>query len=322
LIALGLLLDPIAAGKFIWPKNSNVQGLKAAFIKGFSSDITWITGHLILVNWLGLTAVLQSSPRRPLFYGGLVSAAAGLWVVTQTFQVMAFFVIFVSTVAFAAAWFCKRHGRHGVWGVAVLVLLMAGGIAYRDLVLHPQKKTFHGMIELITTGKTSNTHIQSRLNGIRWALEKWKERPFLGWGPGREILRKVEPKIFNITDTEAVRDPARQLPVGHLHDQFADLLIRVGIVGLAAYLLFLAAIYRRAVLARPWSNDWKRHPGACLQLGALIGMTFALIRLLTETYPASSVAVQYWMVLAFAALPAVAWDTGPLFVRNKPVRPR
>ena len=307
LIALGVFLDPFALDSVQIPPDSQLKLWKVAYLKGFSSDITWITSHMMLVHWIGMTAILLNTPRRPLFYGGLLSTFAGLWVVAQTFQVMAFFIVFVSTFVFLSVWIWKKYGRRGFWAIVIFLVAGAGCFAYRDLVMHPEKKTFRGILQLVRTGKTDNMHIQSRLNGIRWALEKCRERPFLGWGPGREILRKVEPQTFNINEAQII-DPSRHPPLGHLHDQYADLLIRVGIPGLAAYLLFLGAILARGFRGHPWREDWRKKPGAGFQLGALIAMSFELLRLLTETYPASSVGLQYWMVLAFAALPASAWD--------------
>lgn len=307
-IALGVFLDPFSSDSVPIPPGAQLQLWKVAYLKGFSSDITWITSHLMLVHWIGMTAVLLSTTRQPLFYGGILSTLAGLWVVTQTFQVMAFFIVVVSTLVFLALWIWKKYGRRGAWGIAMVLFIGIGCFAYRDLVLHPEKRTFQGLSQLLHTGKTDNFHIQSRINGIRWALRKCPERPLLGWGPGRDILRKVEPKVFDITESDQIRDMQNHPPIGHLHNQYADLLIRVGIPGLLAYLFFLGSILVYGLRARPWRADWIQNPGAGFQLGALIGVSFELFRLLTETYPASSAGLQYWMVLAIAASAPAAWQ--------------
>ena len=331
-IAIGVMIDPFSAKSVPIPPEAMLKLWKVAYMKGFSSDITWITSHMMLVHWIGMVAILLNSPRQLLFYGGLLSTFAGLWTVTQTFQIMAFFIVFVSTFVFLSIWIWKKYGRRGCWVIALFLVAGVACFAYRDLVVHPEKKTFHGILQLLRTGKTNNLHIQSRINGICWALKKCRERPLLGWGPGREILRKVEPKLFDVTEAAVALDAANHPPIGHLHNQYADLLIRVGIPGLAAYLLFLGAILARGFRQHPLRQDWGKYPGAAFQLGALISMMFALTRLLTETYPASSVGLQYWMVLAFAALAPSAWDGSPLrpaspprgsqMIRNTLSRPR
>jgi len=322
-IALGVMIDPFASGELLPPSADYAKLWKVAYMKGFSSDITWITSHLILVEWFGMVAFLVNSPRRPLFWGGILSTVASLWVVTQTFQVMVFFVVFVSLFVFVSLWVWKMHGRRGVWAIVLLLAVLIGGFAYRDLVLYPEKKTFEGIQQLLSTGKTENLHIQSRLNGIAWALKKCHERPLLGWGPGREILRKVDPHVFDVTEEEVLKNLATHPPIGHLHNQFADLLIRIGIPGLLAYILFLASILIQDIRSRPWRADWLKNPGAGLQLGAFIATFFALVRLMTETYPASSVGLQYWMVLAFAVIAPNSWDNSPLIEAfRSPSNPR
>ncbi len=284
---------------------------KAAHVGGFSTDITWLTGHLIFLQWLGLAAVWTSHWRSARFWGGITAGAAGIWVVMQTFQVAAFLVVYVTSFVFLCLWLLKNFGKRGVWLTVGMIAIMASGVAYRDFVLHPEKQAFEGISEFVKSGKTENLHLQSRLNGIRWAVNKCKERPWLGWGPGREILRKVEPQTFDINEAQ-VKDPSRHPPLGHLHNQFADLLIRTGIPGLSLYVGFLLAIVVGGIRSSLWKADWLKRPGAPIQLAALLCVVFATFRLLAETYPASSIGAQYWMVLGFAALSADAWDGSTL----------
>lgn len=300
-IALGMAMDPFAMGEFVATSKKSFKILQVAYTKGFSSDIIWITSHLILVYWIAMAAVLRGGLRRPAFYGGLAAAIAGCWVVGSTYQIMPFFIIATMTMTFICLILREHFGRRGIWAALLVIVATGAALGYRDVALHPEKKIFPGIAQLLSTGKTKNAHIQSRINGIRWAVSKCGERPWLGWGPGREILRKVEPSVFDITERDTANNPEDHPPIGHLHCQFPDLLIRVGIPGLALYLLFLASVYLQAWRSRPWQPKSAQNPAACFQLAAAVGMAFMLARLLTETYPASSVAAQYWMVLALVA---------------------
>ena len=280
---------------------------KAAHVGGFTTDITWLTGHLMMVQWLGLAAVWTSHWRSFRFWGGLAAAAAGIWVVMQTFQVAAFLVVYLATFIFLCLWLLKNAGKRGVWLTIGMTAIMTSGVAYRDFVVHPEKKAFEGVNDFLKSGKSENLHLQSRLNGIRWALNKCKERPWLGWGPGRDVLRRVEPQTFDINEAQII-NLSWHPPLGHLHNQFADLLIRTGIPGLGLYTGFLLVIVACGIRLSLWKANWLKRAGAPIQLAAQLCVIFITIRLLAETYPASSVGAQYWMVLAFAALPPSAWD--------------
>ncbi|MBV9463406.1 MAG: O-antigen ligase family protein, partial [Verrucomicrobiae bacterium] len=229
-----------------------------------------------------------------------------LWVVLQTFQVAVFVIVVGLTFVFTIYGLAQWRGRRVWLWLPLWVGVLIAALWARDTFLYPNKKIFHGVGETLSSGASSNAHIQTRLNGIRWAIRKSSERPWFGFGPGRDILRRVDPANFDVPDDGAI-DFTKHTPIGHLHNQYADLLVRVGWVGLVLYLAFLATVLIGAAKEKLWRASWTANAGSAWRACAATALAFALVRFCAETYPASSVGIQYWLLIAFAALPASAW---------------
>lgn len=88
----------------------------------------------------------------------------------------------------------------------------------------------------ILMGKTNDlpeSSFKYRYHVQVFGLEKWLEKPFLGWGAGstRSLLaRENRPELFNRTSNSKM---------GHVHNGYLEVLLRFGLVG-AAISIFLA----------------------------------------------------------------------------------
>ena len=99
------------------------------------------------------------------------------------------------------------------------------------------------------------------------ALNQWSERPLMGWGPGT-YAKTAGP--FKAPYAQFVRYPG--MPAGfrtngHCHNLYLMVALQTGIVGLALFLAFLAAVVRRA---------W-RQPDPALKWGVLAALAAFLV---------------------------------------------
>lgn len=129
----------------------------------------------------------------------------------------------------------KKWRRSLLAGGAVLVLLVALLVNFKDA---PFVKAIPGsrIFDLSFTAQTFEHRT------IMWgiALEGWKERPLLGWGPENYLQvfdRKFAPSYFKPSEGfGAWFDRA--------HSIYFDYLVETGILGLLSFLAIFAVIYR------------------------------------------------------------------------------
>lgn len=68
-----------------------------------------------------------------------------------------------------------------------------------------------------------------RMQLYRHGLERWSERPFFGWGPGARLAPGAESMPYQI---------------GHFHNTYLELLVRLGLVGVSLVAIALLLIGR------------------------------------------------------------------------------
>lgn len=129
-----------------------------------------------------------------------------------------------------------RTPRRPRYLVLLALLLVFGGLAINaEKIISrigPDQQSMAGIL----MGKTKDlpeSSFKYRYHVQVFGLEKWLEKPFLGWGAGstRSLLaRESRPELFNRTSNSKM---------GHLHNGYLEVLLRFGLVG-AAIAIFLA----------------------------------------------------------------------------------
>ena len=136
----------------------------------------------------------------------------------------------------------------------------------------------------------------------RSSIAMWRERPWLGWGPGgvkREYSRYVVP--------EAVKTRT-----GHVHNTPLQILVERGVLGLAAWLWLWIEFYARAITLL------RRLPAAAVReralvAGSLAAVTGFLVAGLTEyNFGDSEVVLVAWTVIALPFVVERATSTATL----------
>lgn len=125
------------------------------------------------------------------------------------------------------------------------------------------------------------------------ALEAVAKRPVLGWGYGSEVYR--DPRPFEGTTT-----PNWEL-TGGLHSEFIRVLFHQGIVGIAAYLLLLAAGFWTLLKIVRSSSGFKS--ALAVSLMAVLTGSFVVNAFLKGT-PFRMLGLVLGMAVALAAIPS------------------
>lgn len=176
----------------------------------------------------------------------------------------------------------SRRGRHLlVGGLAAAVLLgLLGPAPLRD--------------RLLSMADPHDVTVKERLYMWQSGLTLWRERPFLGHGPGgvtREYRRVARPEALRRTTS-------------HLHSSPLQMLTETGILGLAGWLWVWGAFYvrvGRGLGGLPRSCARER----ALVVGSLAAVTAFLVGGLSEhNFGDSEVAMAAWTA---AALPFVVF---------------
>lgn len=252
-IALALLLAGLSLLIAIAEHSSLEQilayldGQRATYGLANNGPGLYMSAGLLALGTLGVVAVDQLRRDRP-----ALRAAGWLLLLVVAF-VFAIAVVFnqsrSSWLAAAlvlppglalAAYLHRRRGRlrFGLrLGLALAVLIGAGAYLGTDVIqerLGHERKT----IEAIKEGDLANvpaSSIGSRVHMWRGALEYIQERPVFGWGPGtsRMLIRQL-PGIK---------------PLPHFHNLYLNLLVEVGVMGLALFALTFGVLARDVLKA-------------------------------------------------------------------------
>jgi len=116
--------------------------------------------------------------------------------------------------------------------LAALIALNAGTIAQRiGTDTQTLDEIVRGDTAAVPTDRHSSYGVRFHLQEM--GLQRWRERPWLGWGPGATpILIRELPR----TELRRYR---------HVHNSYLELLLRLGVVGLAPFLLAVLLVAAR-----------------------------------------------------------------------------
>lgn len=175
------------------------------------------------------------------FEGVIIGSSRGTWLATM----IAFGVL---------AWRCKPWARptRRTWlsvslGVmaAVALIVATHGVNFLARVTIDQQvyaQIIEGDVPDAATELTSTgIRVQMWVHGI----EKWLERPLLGWGAGSEqvLLQQLKP-VATLVEHNAGRIP-------HTHNLLVELLMRFGVAGTMLFALFFGLVgWRLRALSR------------------------------------------------------------------------
>ncbi len=129
-----------------------------------------------------------------------------------------------------------------------------------------------------------------------------QERPLLGFGPGYGVFISEYENEFQVLDTgEKVTAP---------HNFYLSLAVGTGLVGLGAFLLLLAAVFRTAVREYKSSSGWF---GKSLGLGVISGLAGFLIgSLFDDPLLNERISLVFWLFIGLLAARAAARRAGDL----------
>ncbi|MFH0806318.1 MAG: O-antigen ligase family protein [Candidatus Brennerbacteria bacterium] len=208
-----------------------------AYVAAFAIFMVFYAGYLLFSKY-----------RHRLFSGGafflygvcVIMAGAFLSAATR-----GAFLGFLAGLVAAAAYFVFVHRAWRRWfmlGTIILVLLVGTLVFFKN---SPLVSAIPGS-RIFDISLTTETF---RHRAIMWgmALEGWKDRPILGWGPENYINvfdRKLDPAYFNPTEGfGAWFDRA--------HSVYFDYLVETGILGLLSFLalfvVFTVVAFRKRV---------------------------------------------------------------------------
>ncbi len=125
------------------------------------------------------------------------------------------------------------------------------------------------------------------------SLKMFLQRPIWGWGLGTFPI--VYPRY---------RSFYTNLFINEAHNDYAQLLTEMGLLGFTLALWFLTGVYRRGLLA---SQRWQNHWDGMLSLAALIGCTGILLHSFVDfnlQIPAN--AALFYVLCALAAAEPMA----------------
>ena len=132
-----------------------------------------------------------------------------------------------------------------VGGIAGIVLLFSWDNIQMEMERNKFEHTTEEFGEKLqsATNVTTDTSNLERLNRWSCAIEMFKERPFLGFGPGTyafEYARFQEPENLTIISTNFG-------DMGNAHSEYLGPLSEMGVFGLLAMLAIVASIFYKSI---------------------------------------------------------------------------
>jgi len=233
----------------------------------------WIAWH---GRWSRLLQILLGALAATLLISSYTTLSRTVWLVLATQYVVFGLLVFHRARIQQTTWFSARSAL--LVGLIAILLLSAG----TALMLRVQA-------ERASAGVAAKLIDDPRLALWPAVVEQIEERPVLGYGFGRGMLRA------------AFRKELGDGSLWHSHNLILDATIQVGLVGLALLLLLL---YRTARLGWRYAVARDSISAACgaALLGVVLGM---LMRNMTDVLWVRQNALLYWgvvgLVLAWAS---------------------
>ena len=143
------------------------------------------------------------------------------------------------------------------------------------------------------TNVSSDASNAERLNRWHSAIELFKERPIMGWGPGTYIFVYGD---FQIAQDRTIISTNRGTG-GNAHSEYLGLMAESGLPSLALYLLILITLFYKGIRYYQTSSDKEMR---LLVMAALLGIsTYIMHSSLNNFLDVDEIAAPFW---AFAAV--------------------
>lgn len=240
-LALGAILffGSYMAAYGLWQYAASARDLEHR-ISGTTSHVMTFSGMLLPIALMFLVLWLHE-PRRWIFAAGTLLTTAALWLtLTRSAWFGWLAAVFVLLIAKRPRWI--------VFAAPLLVLF----IAFMPLSL------FSRLISTFDTKQSSNF---DRIRMWEGGIEIIKDYPILGVGPAN--VKEVYP-LYRQHDAPRFRIP-------HLHNNVIQLWAERGVLGLAAYLLWLGLFVRECI--RGWKGPNSRF--AAMGIAVVVSLTVA-----------------------------------------------
>lgn len=172
----------------------------------------------------------------------LTLMTAQMVISTQTRSVWLGLALLLPPLLFARYWhslraMLKGENKRGLLlGVLALItvasILLANKNVFDDRLLHVKSSLFTMLTSHFDRVEVGDFSVTGRIFMTKAGIDKWLERPFFGWGTGInavDFFPDLKEKIGSMT---------------HLHNTYAELLVRLGLVGAGFYVFAVCLIGR------------------------------------------------------------------------------
>ncbi|KRC33789.1 MULTISPECIES: O-antigen ligase family protein [unclassified Lysobacter] len=293
LMGAGLLLSvliylPWTQGEALWAGRLRAD---LGIPENLTGQLAAVGGWLALCLLMALWAQRREPGRRALLAIGFLAYAGCfcLLLFSQSRGAWLAFAAVTPPVVLAYAWHLYRRG--GARAIGALLPVLAAALvsvlllfAARDLIssrfagsetvmTEAQQAADAGTVAIAPTAPAAGaakpadaaaaqqTQINNKAVSVRMALyrlgvEKWLERPLLGWG------LRTTPSLI----ADSRRDMAGQHHM-HLHNTYLDALVGLGTLGTGLLALAFALVLREALLA--WRRGWVPVAGFWALIGSV-----------------------------------------------------
>jgi O-antigen ligase len=232
----------------------------------------WIYGAYVNHNhYAGLMEMLAPIPLVIAFVGGVRGWRKALAVVAAAVMASTIFLsgsrggmaACAAQMSLLTAFLLKRRKNWtarfalaSFLGIAMVLLAWLGGgdLAERMASIH--------------NGARAELSGGTRLTIDRDALKMFAQKPLLGWGLG--VFPEIYPQFSTL---------ATNLQVGMAHNDYLQLLVEMGALGLAAALWFLLMLFRSALTKL---KHWPPGTNTAVRLAAMLGIAGILVHSLVD----------------------------------------
>jgi O-antigen ligase len=299
LIVSQLATDPVLQRRLVWTLSAAGAASAVIAVDRYLEGVDYFAGlpyaspgeyAFVLVATLPLTVWLAATSAWPLRIAALAMGAIMCAAVVFSFSRGALLGL-AAIAAYATIVYLRRLPVIlAVVGVGVLIII---GVYKRD----PGR--FDTSFEV--KGNIAQTNIDSRLDTWAAALELTAQRPLLGVAPGN----------FKDHFFETTGRPAGTEHLTQVHNSYLDVTTETGLIGAAAFILYLVTVYGRA---RTAAAKRLGSPGLAAALKvALIGA------MISGFFLSGQYAAPFWILGALAV--AVCYEP-PGRTAESPARPR
>jgi O-antigen ligase len=268
-ITLALMLTGFSLGILTSLDSATLERISAGGRSGLHFGKPIIFGFVCAVAILALSALMASllapqsnlsKPRKRLFIGLTLIAILGFLqglAISQSRGVWLALLVSLP-ISLLLLWRTGEKGQRPTRSMAALTVSLVA-LALMTLALNSNiisKRLTVGreaMALAVTDGleQAPLTSATYRLHLWQFGLEKWLERPLLGWGPG------TTQSLVAARNSVALKHPIDNRSYDHLHNAYLELLLQLGAVGfllvsLNAYMIVVVCIrgYRSGRISR------------------------------------------------------------------------